>query len=107
MMSTHTSRDMALAISTACWAATDRPLARVRTSRWTSSQPGEDGLGLAVHSAPADHDPSVPVAHEDVLGDIEVGIDRRLLVDGGDPVPLRVGRAAQRDLLPVDEDRPR
>ena len=69
-------------------------------------EPGEDGLGLAVHPAPADHDPSVPVAHEDVLGDIEVGIDRRLLVDGGDPVPLRVGRAAQRDLLAVDEDRP-
>ena len=38
MMSTRTSREMALAISTACWAATDSPLARLRTSRWTSSR---------------------------------------------------------------------
>jgi hypothetical protein len=66
---------------------------------------GEDGLGLAEHPAPPDHGPLVPVAHEDVLGDVEVGIDRRLLVDGGDAVPLGVGRAAQGDLLAVDDDR--
>ena len=45
MISTRTSSEIALAISTACWAATVRPLAR-RAHVEVDVEPGEDGLGL-------------------------------------------------------------
>ena len=46
--------------------------------------------------------PAPAVAHEDVLGDAEVGEDHRLLVDRDDTVALRLGRRAQRDELTVE-----
>ena len=67
---------------------------------------GEDGLRVAVHPAPAHEGAAVLVADEDVLRDVEVGEDRRLLVDRRDPVALRVGRALERHLLAVAADRP-
>ena len=57
-----------------------------------------------VHPAPADDRAAILVAHEDVLRHVEIGEDRRLLVDGGDPGPLRLARALEGRLLAVDAD---
>ena len=42
------------------------------------------------------------MAHEDVLGDAEVGEDHRFLVDRDDAAALRIGGRTQRDELTVD-----
>ena len=85
----------------------DREAARRRPWVQAHVERGENRLGLAVHLPPVDDRAALPVADEDVLGDVEVGEDRRLLVDRGEPVALGVRRAAQRDRLPGDRDRPR
>src|SRR5919107_2222495 len=61
--------------------------------------PVEHGLGVLVHPVPVHERAAVLVAHEDVLRHIEVGEDRRLLVDGCYAGPLRVSRALEGDLL--------
>ena len=64
-------------------------------------------LDFTVHLRPID--PAEPVlrlaAHEDVFRDIEIGEERRVLVDDGDAVLARVERAMKHDLAPVHEDR--
>jgi hypothetical protein len=62
----------------------------------------EDLAGLVVHLPPAHEPPPPAVAHEDVLGDAQVGEDHRLLVDRHDAVVLRISGRAQRDELAVD-----
>ena len=52
MISTRTSSEMALAISTACCAATVSPLAGLPHVD-AHVERGEDGLGVAVHPPPA------------------------------------------------------
>ena len=58
---------------------------------------GEDRFGLAKHLPPVDHRSAVLVADEDVLGDIQIGKQQRLLIDRGDAKTLRLGGAAYRD----------
>ena len=58
---------------------------------------GEDRLGLAKRLSPVDHCAAVLVADENVLGDVEIGKQQRLLIDGGDAQSLRLGGAAYRD----------
>ena len=72
------------------------------------AEPLEDRLGLRVHRREVDAPPGAKrlAADEDVLDDREVGEERRLLVDHRDPGVASVGRAAQRDLDPVDEQLP-
>ena len=60
---------------------------------------GEDRLGLAEHRAPVDDRAAALVADEDVLRDVEVGEEHRLLVDRGDAVALGLGGVADRDVL--------
>ena len=48
----------------------------------------EDVLRLGVHARPVDEQVLVAVGDEDVLGDVEVGEDEGLLVDGGESVGL-------------------
>ena len=77
MMRTRTSRDIALAISTACWPATVSCEATARGSTSTSSWPRISAP--RVHVAPA-HEPAPPAAaHEDVLRDRQVREHERLL----------------------------
>ena len=47
--------------------------------------------------APVDHRAAVLVTDEDVLGDVEIGKQQRLLIDRGDAKSLRLGGAANRD----------
>ena len=84
MISTRASREIALAISTACCAATASVFAGARGSTSMSSE-RRIAVGLVVHPPPAHDAAAVAVADEDVLGDAEVGEDHRLLVDGDDP----------------------
>ena len=59
-------------------------------------EPGQDRGGVAVHLPPVHDAALVAMADEDVLGDVQVREDQRLLVDRGDAAGLRVGRVAQR-----------
>ena len=95
MISTRTFNEIALAISTDCCAASVRPRAGLRTS---SAMPSvrEDVLGLAEHPAPVREGAAVLMADEDVLGDVEVGKEQRLLIDRGDAVALRLRCARHR-----------
>ena len=60
---------------------------------------GEDPGGFPVHRRPVDHHSLVLVPDEDVLRHAEVGKHRRLLIDGGDPLTLGVGRASRGERL--------
>ncbi len=72
------------------------------------AEPLEDRLGLSMHCGGVDPATGAQrlAADEDVLDDREVGEERRLLVDDGDPAVARVGRAGQGDLDAVDEQLP-
>ena len=96
MMRTRTLSEIALAISTDCWAASVRPRAGFRTSSETPSSARIASASRNI-SSPADHGAAVLVADENVLGDVEIGKQQRLLIDGGDAQPLRLGGAADRD----------
>ena len=65
---------------------------------------GEDLVGLAKHLSPPDHGAAILVADEDVLGDVEIRKQQRLLINGGDAEPLRLGGAANRDWLAAQKD---
>ena len=57
---------------------------------------GEDRFGLAKHLSPVDDGAAILVADENVLGDVEIGKQQRLLIDCGDAQSLRLGGAAYR-----------
>ena len=94
---TRASSDSALAISTICWSAMDSPRAdpaRVELH----AQPREQGRGLPRASRRRSiRRPAAQrlAAHEDVLGDRQVGEQGGLLVDDRDAGVLGVGRAVQ------------
>ena len=71
----------------------DGEAARGRPDVEVDVDPAEDRLRVVVQPLPADERAAVLVADEDVLGDVEVGEDRGLLVDRGDARTLRLGRA--------------
>ncbi len=81
---------------------TERRAARVDVY----AQPLEEGARLAVHAGPVDPPAAAEghPAHEDVLGDRQVGEERRLLVDDGDARVLRLGRGAEVDLLAAEQE---
>ena len=95
--------EIALAISTDCWAASVRPRAGLSHVE-RDAQFGEDLLGLAKHLSPPDHGAAILVADENVLGDVEIGKQQRFLIDRGDAQPLRLGGAANRDRLAAQKD---
>ena len=105
MIRTRASKDSALAISTICWSAIDRPRAG-RSGSSRDAEAVEQALDLVAASRARSIRPSAPqrlAAHEDVLGDREVGEERRLLVDDGDAGVARVGGAVEVDRLAVDQ----
>ena len=96
MMRMRTFSEIAFAISTDCWAAS---VSRAPDFARPSATPSSARIvfGLAEHLRPTDSQPAVLVADENVLGDIEIGKQQRLLIDRGDAKPLRLGGAADRD----------
>ena len=103
MTITVASNEIALAISTICWSATDRPRAGRVGSRATPRR--LEHLGRrGVHRAAVDA--AAPAerlaAHEDVLGDAQVGEQRRLLVDHRDPAARDAAGPAEHRRLAVD-----
>ena len=56
----------------------------------------KDSASLNIVAA-TDHYAPSPVADEDVFGDVQVGKQQRLLIDRGDPHPLRLRGARDRD----------
>ena len=88
--------DSALAISTSCWSAMDSPRAGRSGSRCTPSRANSSTVRRA-HRGRVDAAQAAQrlPAHEDVLGDRQVGEQRRLLVDHRDPGRPGVGRAAE------------
>ena len=103
MISTRTSCDIALAISTACCSPTVNVLAGALGSRSTSSAASTSAASRRI-ARQLTTPPAVAVADEDVLGDREVGEDQRLLVDRHDAVPLGIGGRADVDRLAIHED---
>ena len=107
MTRTRASKLSALAISTICWSAIDRP----RTGRSEvepHAQPVEQALDLAVHRAPVDPPQARQrvMAHHDVLRDAEVREQRRLLVDHRDAGVACVVRGVEVDGLAAREHVP-
>ena len=45
---------------------------------------GQDPFGVLEHLPPVDHRSAILVTDENVLGDVEIGKQQRLLIDGGD-----------------------
>jgi hypothetical protein len=86
---------MALAISTSCWSAMERPLAG-----------REQGSGVAFHGGAVDAAQAAPglAADEEVLGDGEVAEERGFLVDDGDPGRDGGGGIVERDRRTVHFD---
>ena len=103
-MSSRASSEMALAISMICWSAIERPRAGRRGSM-CDAEPGEERLGLGVHRRPVDAATGAErlAAHEDVLGDRQVGEERRLLVDDRDARGLGLRGRAEVDRLAVEQ----
>ena len=99
--------DSALAISTICWSAIDRPRAG-RSGSIVHAQPGEERRPRARASrsgrccrSGAERLP----AHRDVLRDRQVREQRRLLVDHRDAGGLGVGRVGEVDVDAVHRER--
>ena len=103
MISTLALIDRARAISTTCCWATLSSRALVRGSsgrpRRRSRAPASWYIRRQSIRPPARR----LAAHQDVFGDVEVGEEARLLVDGGDAVFLRLARAGEADRLSVEE----
>ena len=104
MISTRASKLSALAISTICWSAIERPRTgrsgssrtpRRSSSSWTSRC-------IAPRSMRRSRAERV-AAHHHVLRDAEVREERRLLVDHRDAGVARVVRGVEVDRLAVDE----
>src|SRR3954449_6176130 len=126
MITTLASMASALAISTRCWAATDRLPARRAGATARPTRPGRAGARRAARAAgggdvepdaleqlarlpllgAADDQPEVGglVAEHEVLGDAQVRGERELLVDHGDPQLLGVARAVEAHLLALQLD---
>ena len=83
MMRTRTLSEIALAISTDCCAASVSPRAGLRTSSATPSEARIASASRYICRQSGDG-AAVLVADEDVLGDVEVGEEQRLLVDRRD-----------------------
>ena len=71
------------------------------------AEPGEDLPGLAAHRGLVEAAVGLDrlAAHEDVLGDRQVGEERRLLVDHRDAGVLGLGRGPEVDVLATEEER--
>ena len=104
MIRTWASKLSALAISTICWSAIDRPRTG-RSDAQLDPEPVEQALHLAVHRAAIDavERPARVVAHDDVLRDAEIGEQRRLLVDDRDARVAGVVRGVEVDALAAGE----
>ena len=101
--------DSALAISTRCRLATESELTgAVTSSSWISSEARISAARarIARQSMPPQR-VARRVAEEDVLGHGQLGEQQQLLEHGGDAGGLRLLRAAEVDLAPVDADRAR
>ena len=94
MISTRASSDSALAISTICWSAIDRPGGGAVAGRGARRAGRTARRPRRFIAAGRCRPPAQRLAaHEDVLGDRQVGEERRLLVDDRD---ARVARPARR-----------
>ena len=95
----------AFAISTSCWSAIERPRASrsgsSRTPSWSNT-----AARLAAHPPAVDAAEALERlrADEDVLGDAEVGKERRLLEDDRDPGRLRLLGVVEDRLLAVEQE---
>src|SRR5699024_2078080 len=97
MMSSFASRETAFAISMTCWSAIEIRAESVDQFSWfcahcASVDPPELGYGLA--------------PHEDVLGDRQVGKERRLLVDDRDSCALRFGCRGEIHRFAIEDEIP-
>ncbi len=81
----------------------DRQLRRQRAWIDLDLELAQDGVRPLVHVAPAHQPAAAGLVHEDVLRHGEVREHQGLLVDAGDAQRLRIGRAAQLDLLAVHQ----
>ena len=98
---TRASSERALAISTSCCSAIERPRAiRSRSSRTPSRSKISVGLGCIARVVDAAPGAKRLAADEDVLEHRQVGEQRRLLVDDRDPGVASVGGPAEDDLAP-------
>ena len=99
------SSEIAFAISMICWSAMERPRAGRRGSMATPSR-ANSAVASAYIAARSIRRAGAQrlAAHEDVLGDREVGEERRLLVDHRDPGGLRLGRRTEVDVLAVEPE---
>ena len=105
MISTRASSETAFAISMTCWSAIERPSAGRSGSMRTPSRRKSDSTSRAHRPAvdPAEAADGL-AAHEDVLGDRQVGEERGLLVDDGDARLLRLGGRREVDVLAVEAE---
>ena len=103
---TFALKESALAISTICWSATDSPRAGRLGSSSTPSR-AKTAVVCRRISARSMRRPAAQrlPADEDVLGDREVGEERRLLVDDRDPRVPRRGGPGEGRRRPVDRQR--
>ncbi len=85
----------------------DGEAARRATGVDRDAQPLEEALGLGVHRRPVDPAGAAErlAAHEDVLGDRQVGEQRRLLVDHRDAGRLGLGGRAEVDVVTLEPER--
>ena len=97
-MSSRRSAVSARAISTNCSSATDRPATSARGSTAMPSWPSAS-LGARVHRLAVDRAERRErrVAHGDVLGDVEMREELRILIDRGDAGPARLDRRREPD----------
>src|SRR5947209_8004355 len=69
-------------------------------------QGGEQAIHLAIHALPIDAPETVAgmTAHEDILGNVQIGEKHRLLLDNGDATSLGLKRRAQFNRLTANLD---
>ena len=105
MTSRLASSEMALAISMICWSAIERPRAGRRGSMRTPSRAKSDSASAYI--AARSMRPAAAVrlaAHEDVLGDRQVGEERGLLVDHRDAGGLGGGGRGEVDVRAAEPE---
>ena len=104
MISTFASLDSALAISTSCCSAIDRPRASRSGSIRTPSR-SKISVTSPVHGPVVDAPAAAQrlAADEHVLRDRQIRKQSRLLIDHRDPGLARPGGAAEHNVLPGDD----